>query len=109
MGGVKTSALAELKRCGQSPWLDKIDRGMLRTGALARLVRAGDITGLTSNPTIFEQAIAAGRDYDADILTLVRGGKSPGEIVDTLTTTDIRAACDLFGPSTRAPRAPTAT
>ena len=82
MGGAKSSALTELKRCGQSPWLDNIDRAMLRSGALARLVRAGDVTGLTSNPTIFEKAIATGRAHDADILALVRKRQTPEAIVD---------------------------
>jgi len=98
MGGAKNSALVELKRCGQAPWLDNIDRRMLASGALARLVRAGDITGLTSNPTIFEKAIATGREYDADILALVRKRRTPQAIVDALTTADIRAACDVFKP-----------
>lgn len=98
MGGAKSSALTELKRCGQSPWLDNIDRAMLRSGALARLVRLGDVTGLTSNPTIFEKAIATGRDYDADILALVRKRRTSAAIVDALTTADIRAACDVFKP-----------
>ena len=56
------SPLRELQRLGQSPWLDNITRGMLGLGSLARLVRNGDVTGLTSNPTIFEQAISTLND-----------------------------------------------
>src|SRR5678810_351776 len=50
--------LVELQRLGQSPWHDNISRGLLTSGKLKKMVRDGDITGLTSNPTIFEQAIA---------------------------------------------------
>src|SRR5690348_10600032 len=65
-----TSPLAELQKLGQSPWHDNIHRALLTSGRLARLVAAGEITGLTSNPTIFEQAIAASRDYDAELEAL---------------------------------------
>jgi transaldolase len=58
VGGAKASVLQDLQRLGQSPWIDTIHRGMLTSGSLARMIRAGDVTGLTSNPTIFEQAIA---------------------------------------------------
>lgn len=98
MGGAKLSPLIELRRCGQSPWLDFIDRSILRTGALARQIRAGEVTGLTSNPTIFEKAIATTRDYDDDIRALVRKRAEPAAIVDALTIADVRGACDAFKP-----------
>ena len=60
--------LVELQRLGQSPWHDNISRGLLTSGKLKKMVAAGDITGLTSNPTIFEQAISQGDDYDAGVL-----------------------------------------
>ena len=69
--------LLELQRLGQSPWHDNIHRGLLRSGALARMVRDGDIVGLTSNPTIFEQAIAQSADYDDALATLAAGGRTP--------------------------------
>ena len=90
--------LRELQRLGQSPWLDNITRGMLTSGVLARLVRAGDVTGLTSNPTIFEQAISKTRDYDETLATLVRAGRNVDAIVDALTIEDIQAAADVFRP-----------
>jgi len=102
MGGAKISSLSELRRCGQSPWLDYIDRSLLASGTLGRLIRAGDVTGLTSNPTIFDKAIATSDAYDADIAALVRKRRSPEAIVDALTTADIRAACDAFLPVYRA-------
>ena len=98
MGGVKPSSLRDLQELGQSIWLDTIHRGMITSGTLARMVRAGDITGLTSNPTIFEQAIARSTDYDATLFALVRAGRAVDAIVDALTITDIQAAADLFRP-----------
>jgi transaldolase/glucose-6-phosphate isomerase len=91
-------ALNELQRLGQSPWHDNIHRGLLTSGALARMVRDGDITGLTSNPTIFEQAIARSAAYDEALAALVRKGKSPAEITDALMVEDIRGAADVFAP-----------
>ena len=67
--------LLELQRIGQSPWHDNIHRGLLVAGKLARMVRDGDITGLTSNPTIFEQAIAEGSAYDDSLAALVAAGR----------------------------------
>jgi transaldolase/glucose-6-phosphate isomerase len=90
--------LVELQRLGQSPWHDNISRGLLTSGKLKKMVAAGDITGLTSNPTIFEQAISQGADYDDGIRALARKGKNADEIFDTLAIEDIRAAADVFAP-----------
>jgi transaldolase/glucose-6-phosphate isomerase len=92
------NALRVLQQLGQSPWHDNIRRALLTSGALRKMVRAGDITGLTSNPTIFEQAIATSADYDDAIRRLARKGKSAAEIVDTLAVEDIRDAADVFAP-----------
>ena len=67
-----THPLAQLAVLGQSPWHDNIRRSLLTSGALRKMVQAGDITGLTSNPTIFEQAIAGSPDYDDQIAKLAR-------------------------------------
>jgi len=90
--------LLELQRLGQSPWHDNIHRGLLRSGALARMVRDGDIVGLTSNPTIFDQAIAQSAEYDAALATLAAGGRTPEAVVDALMVEDIQAAADVFLP-----------
>jgi len=90
--------LVTLQSLGQSPWHDNIRRGLLTSGALEKMVQAGDITGLTSNPTIFEQAIAQSSDYSTAIAELAREGKSPEEIFDRLSTDDIRAAADILAP-----------
>ena len=92
------NALRVLQQLGQSPWHDNIRRALLTSGALRRMVRAGDITGLTSNPTIFEQAIATSSDYDDAIRRLARKGKSAEAIVDALAVEDIRKAADVFAP-----------
>jgi transaldolase/glucose-6-phosphate isomerase len=93
-----SDSLLRLQELGQSPWLDFITRDLLRSGRLARLIDAGHVTGLTSNPTIFEQAITRGADYDDALAALVRAGKPASAIVDTLTIEDVRAAADLFAP-----------
>ena len=91
-----TNPLVELQRLGQSPWHDNIQRRLLTSGALKKMVQDGDITGLTSNPTIFEQAIKGSDDYREPIIRLARQGKSSEEIFDALSVEDIRAAADVF-------------
>jgi len=93
-----TNPLVDLQTLGQSPWHDNIRRQLLTSGALAKMVKDGDITGLTSNPTIFEHAIADSTDYDATLETLARKGASAAEIFDALSTEDIAAAADVFAP-----------
>ncbi len=93
-----TNPLVDLQTLGQSPWHDNIRRQLLTSGALQKMVTAGDITGLTSNPTIFEHAIADSSDYDATIETLAKQGQSSAEIFDALSTEDISAAADVFAP-----------
>ncbi len=90
--------LEQITHLGQSPWHDNIRRSQLTSGALARMVKAGDITGLTSNPTIFEQAIAQSEDYADALAALARAGKTPAQMVDILMIEDIRAAAEVFAP-----------
>lgn len=93
---VDRNPLRELLRLGQSPWLDYIDRALVESGELARLVESGCVRGMTSNPAIFEQAIAHGRAYDAEIARLARTGCDPLQIFETLAMADVRAAADAF-------------
>lgn len=93
-----TSPLLQLQELGQSPWHDNIRRGQLTSGELARMVAAGDITGLTSNPTIFEKAISQSDDYDEALGALALAGDTAREIFDRLSIEDIRAAADVFAP-----------
>ena len=89
--------IQELGRLGQSVWIDQISRGMIDSGELKDLRDAG-VTGLTSNPTIFEKAIGSGTDYDEDLLALAGGDRSTEELFEAVALDDIRAACDLMRP-----------
>ncbi len=91
------SKLHELNLLGQSIWYDNIRRGMLASGELATLIENG-VSGLTSNPTIFEKAIAGSADYDAALWRLVAEGKEVEEIYEALVLDDIGRAADLLRP-----------
>jgi transaldolase/glucose-6-phosphate isomerase len=82
----------------QSPWLDFIRRNMLEDGGLRRYAEEDGIRGVTANPTIFEKAIGAGDDYDAQIADLVRQGVPTAELFEHLAITDIQHACDILRP-----------
>ena len=92
-----TSRLHQLHAAGQSIWLDYIDRRMLFNGDLERRIREDALTGMTSNPTIFEKALAEGEAYDAS-LAAAETGLSPWELFELVETEDVRRACDLFAP-----------
>jgi transaldolase len=92
-----SKTMDQLSTLGQSVWLDYISRSLIRSGRLIELIDLG-ITGMTSNPTIFDQAIRAGGDYDDQIRELKRQGKSVFEIYDAITIQDIQAAADIFKP-----------
>src|SRR5678809_526052 len=83
---------------GQSLWLDNITRDLLETGALARYIGELSVTGLTSNPTIFDHAIKNSSAYDAAIRTKVKEGKSGEELFFELALEDLTRAADLFRP-----------
>jgi transaldolase len=89
--------LQRLHDAGQSIWLDFIDRSILRNGELARRIREDALTGMTSNPTIFEKALAEGHAYD-DQLAGARGGLTAMELFELVETSDVRDACDIFMP-----------
>jgi len=87
----------ELAGLGQAVWLDFIRRAFIKGGDLRLSIEEG-IRGVTSNPTIFEKAIAGSADYDAEIRRLVNEGGSAAEIYEALALEDIREAADLFLP-----------
>lgn len=89
--------LRELAAAGQSVWLDNIKRSMFATGELQKLVDIG-LRGQTSNPTIFEHAIGAGTDYDAQLKGLIGNEHDPQNLFEALAIQDIRSACDVFAP-----------
>ncbi|WDT75536.1 MAG: transaldolase [Candidatus Manganitrophus sp.] len=94
---MKKNPIKELQKQGQSLWLDHLNRPLITSGALQRLIDEG-LTGLTSNPTIFEKAIGESADYDEEIRRLALERKEVPEIVDALTIKDIQMAADLFRP-----------
>ena len=87
---------AKLHDLGQSLWLDNITRTMLDDGTLAGYIEELSVTGLTSNPTIFDKAISGGDAYDEQIAELASGGGSTEEIFFELAIADLRRATDLF-------------
>jgi transaldolase len=89
------SRLAKLQDEGQSIWLDNIDRAMLHDGELEKRINEDSLTGMTSNPTIFEKALAEGSEYDEQ-LAGARPGTSPHDLFELVETTDVQRACDLF-------------
>ena len=88
--------LRELHSAGQSIWLDSIDRTMLQNGELERRIRDEALTGMTSNPTIFQKALASGNAYDEQLAAAADEGLSSWELFELVETTDVRDACDLF-------------
>ena len=93
----KNNPILAVQAFGQSIWYDNIRRAMLTSGELERLVENG-IMGVTSNPTIFEKAIAGSQDYDNALLDLEEREFSSKEIFEILAVEDIRAAADILGP-----------
>lgn len=89
----------KLHALGQSLWIDNITRQMLDDGTLARYIDELSVTGLTSNPTIFEHAIGKGTSYDKQIAALAGQGKSGEELFIQLALQDLTRAADLFRPS----------
>ena len=90
-------AIRELAWHGQSVWYDGLERNLLRSGALARLVVDG-VRGLTTNPAIYEKAIAGTRDYDAAVAALASRGLGAKAVYEALAIEDLRAAADLLRP-----------
>ena len=88
----------QLHEAGQSVWYDNIQRSLLKNGELAGMIERGEIRGVTSNPTIFMNAITKSQDYDDSLLPLVNAGLSDEEIFFHLAIEDIQAAADLFLP-----------
>ncbi|HJR43674.1 MAG TPA: transaldolase [Gemmatimonadaceae bacterium] len=91
------SPLHSLRDAGQSIWLDYIDRSLLASGELARRMESDALTGMTSNPTIFEKAMAEGTAYDEQLQSAAPG-LTAWDLFELVETTDVRLACDIFRP-----------
>ena len=88
----------EVQKLGQSFWYDNIQRGIIKSGELKKLIDEYGVLGVTSNPTIFEKAIANSTDYDEQFMELASDNLSPKDIFEQLAIVDIRAAADLLEP-----------
>src|SRR3954451_20656556 len=93
-----SNPLVELTKTGQSIWFDQMERRLVTSGDLKRMIDEDDLRGLTSNPTIFEKAIGGSDDYDAQLRDLAAQNKSREEIYDAITIEDIGNAADVFRP-----------
>ena len=92
------NAIRRLRELGQSAWLDNISRTLLDDGTLARYIAEYAVTGLTSNPSIFDAAIGGGSAYDSDIAAQARAGLAGEALFAELALADLRRAADLFLP-----------
>ncbi len=93
---MQKNPLLEIHDYGQSIWMDNLTRDLIQSGELQRLIEHRGVRGLTTNPAIFQKAIADNALYDADIEAGVREGRSVQQIYESLIFKDIRDACDLF-------------
>ena len=89
--------IQQLGQLGQSVWYDNMYRALIETGELQRLIDSG-VTGLTSNPTIFEKAISSSDDYDESLVAHAGRSADPQDLFEGLAVEDIRAAADLLLP-----------
>ena len=92
------STLAQLADAGVAIWLDDLSRERLDTGNLAELVKSSHVVGVTTNPSIFQKALERGTAYDAQFTDLALRGVDVGEALRSITTVDVRRACDVLRP-----------
>ncbi|WP_026631082.1 transaldolase [Dyadobacter alkalitolerans] len=93
-----TNKVKQIHDFGQSIWLDFIDRKVISSGALKKLIEEDGVRGVTSNPAIFEKAISSSSDYNADIAELSKGDQTNEQIFFQIAVKDIKQACDLLAP-----------
>src|SRR4029079_3646367 len=93
------SRLHDLAERGQSVWFDTLSRDLVRTGELKRMMEEDAVTGVTSNPTIFQKALSSGDAYDEDLKKLLEQMDDPAKIFFSLALEDIREACDVLKPA----------
>ncbi|MFC6012371.1 transaldolase [Nocardia lasii] len=90
--------LAALSAAGVSVWLDDLSRDRIQSGNLAELIATRSVVGVTTNPSIFQAALSAGHAYDAQLKDLASQGADADAAIRTMTTDDVRAACDVLAP-----------
>lgn len=96
---MKRNPLLVLEGFGQSLWIDFIRRGMVTSGELKHLIEADGVSGVTSNPSIFEKAFAEGQDYDESIRALTLQGRDAAQVYQDLSVQDIQTVADLLRPT----------
>src|SRR4051795_13758166 len=94
-----TSPLHKLAARGQAVWFDTLSRDLVKTGELKRMMEEDAVTGVTSNPSIFQKALSEGDAYDEDLKKLLEETDDPSEIFFSLALQDIREACDVLKPA----------
>src|SRR6185312_15496326 len=92
------SNLHKLSALGQSVWIDYLSRQLLKSGKLARMMEEDAVVGVTSNPTIFQKAIAEGDAYDEQLREVLAQEDDPTEVFLKLAVEDVKNACDLLRP-----------
>ncbi len=95
---MKKNPLIQLEELGQSVWLDFINHDLIASGDLKRLIDDDGLSGITSNPAIFEKAISESHDYDHDISIMLKEGKDAKTIYETICLKDLQMAADAFRP-----------
>ena|SRR5947209_12925190 len=93
------SRLHDLAARGQSVWFDTLSRDLVHSGELKRMMEEDAVSGVTSNPTIFQKALSSGDAYDDDMRTLLAETDDPEQIFFSLALQDIRDACDVLKPA----------
>src|SRR5687767_12606250 len=96
---MKSNPLLDLQSFGQSIWMDYIDRDTISSGQLQQWIEQDGVSGVTSNPSIFEKAITESDDYDESIRDLTAKGMTSEEIFQSLTVKDIQSVADLLRPT----------
>jgi transaldolase len=91
-----TTPLQQLHNNGVSIWLDDLSRSRIESGNLASLIESRSVTGVTTNPTIFAQALGKGDGYGPQVAELAKAGASAAEAIFEITTVDVANACDIF-------------
>ena len=95
---IQNSPTAQLTRAGVSIWLDDLSRGRLNSGNLVDLIEQRSVVGVTTNPSIFQNAIADSTDYDQDLIEIAHEGLDTELAIFKLMAKDVRLACEVFEP-----------
>ena len=95
---MKENPLIQLEKLGQSVWLDSINRNLIASGELRRLIEVDGLSGITSNPAIFEKALSESNDYEHDIMVMLAEGKNAKAIYEAICLKDLQMAADEFKP-----------